>query len=90
MRQNHCNPKHRRGISAYRQESALCIDADPQANLTMALGYQQPDELELTLSVAMKEIILGQSRKNAVNALNVKYAKDSPPPTSEKKYILTF
>jgi len=28
----------------------LAIDLDPQANLTMALGYDQPDELETTIA----------------------------------------
>ena len=35
----------------------LLCDLDPQANLTMALGYQQPDELHVTISDIIQEII---------------------------------
>ena len=35
----------------------VIIDCDPQANATMALGCQQPDELPVTLSHIMSEII---------------------------------
>ena len=35
----------------------LLIDADAQANLTMALGWQQPDELPVTLSTVMQNIV---------------------------------
>ena len=35
----------------------LLIDADAQANLTMALGYNRPDDLSFTLSTVMQDII---------------------------------
>ncbi len=35
----------------------LLIDADAQANLTMALGYSRPDDLPITLSTIMQNII---------------------------------
>jgi len=35
----------------------LLIDADAQANLTMALGYSKPDDLSVTLSTVMQSII---------------------------------
>jgi len=35
----------------------LCVDLDPQANLTMALGCQQPDELAVTLPNVLLDII---------------------------------
>ena len=35
----------------------LCVDLDPQANLTMALGCQQPDELSVTLPTVLSDII---------------------------------
>lgn len=35
----------------------LLIDTDPQASLTIALGWQQPDELEITLSDIMEKIV---------------------------------
>ena len=35
------------------------IDCDPQANMTMALGYEQPDELPVTIHTLIAEIING-------------------------------
>ena len=35
----------------------LIIDCDPQASCTVALGYQTPDELEITLSSIMENIV---------------------------------
>lgn len=42
-------------------KNVLLIDADPQASLTIALGWQQPDELEITLSDIMEKIINDES-----------------------------
>ena len=36
-------------------EKVLCIDLDPQANLTMSLGCQMPDELSYTIADISKE-----------------------------------
>ena len=42
------------GIGLARQgKKVLLIDADPQANLTQMLGWQQPDDLSITLSTWM-------------------------------------
>ena len=39
------------GIVLSRQnKKVLLIDTDPQASLTISLGYPRPDDLELTLS----------------------------------------
>ncbi|MCL2772756.1 MAG: ParA family protein [Oscillospiraceae bacterium] len=38
-------------------KKVLLIDLDPQANLTMAVGYQQPDELSVTIAAVIQEII---------------------------------
>jgi len=38
-------------------KKVLMIDNDPQANLTMSLGYDQPDELEYTLYDVMDDIL---------------------------------
>jgi len=35
----------------------LLIDADPQASLTIALGWNRPDELPVTLSDIMQDVI---------------------------------
>ena len=46
------------GIGLVKQgKKVLLIDADAQANLTMALGYSRPDDLPVTLSTIMQNII---------------------------------
>ena len=40
----------------------LIVDCDPQANATMALGCQQPDELPVTLPHIMQGIISAGGR----------------------------
>ena len=35
----------------------LLVDTDPQASLTIALGYQKPDELPVTLSDVLEKVI---------------------------------
>ena len=46
------------GISLVQQgKKVLLIDADAQANLTMALGYNRPDDISITLSTVMQNII---------------------------------
>ena len=42
---------------AQQGKKVLLIDADAQANLTMALGYNRPDDLPNTLSPVMQDII---------------------------------
>ena len=42
------------GIGLARQgRKVLLVDFDPQANLTISLGYQMPDELPVTLTDAV-------------------------------------
>ena len=46
------------GVSLVQQgKKVLLIDADAQANLTMALGYNRPDDIPITLSTGMQNII---------------------------------
>ena len=46
------------GIGLAKQgNKVLLIDADAQANLTMALGYNRPDDLPVTLSTVIQNII---------------------------------
>ena len=46
------------GVSLVQQgKKVLWIDADAQANLTMALGYNRPDDIPITLSTVMQPII---------------------------------
>jgi len=35
----------------------LLIDADAQANLTMALGYNKPDDIPITISSMLQDIV---------------------------------
>lgn len=43
-----------------QDEKVLCIDLDPQANLTMSLGCQSPDELPHTVSDVIDKAITEQ------------------------------
>ena len=46
------------GVGLAKQgKRVLLIDADAQANLTMALGYNRPDDIPITLSTVMQNII---------------------------------
>ena len=50
------------GVSLAKQgKSVLLVDVDAQANLTMALGYTKTDNLPITLSDIMQDIIDGKS-----------------------------
>ena len=46
------------GVGLAKQgKKVLLIDADAQANLTMALGYNRPDDIPVTLATVMQDII---------------------------------
>ena len=45
---------------AQEGKKVLLVDADPQASLTVALGYPRPDDLSFTLSDAMEKIMTEQ------------------------------
>ena len=45
---------------AQEGKKILLVDTDPQASLTVALGYPRPDELSFTLSDAMGKIMMEQ------------------------------
>lgn len=46
------------GVSLANQgNKVLLIDADSQANLTMALGYNKPDDIPITLPAIMQNVI---------------------------------
>lgn len=50
------------GVSLTQQgKKVLLVDADAQANLTMALGYTKTDNLPITLSDLMQNVIDGKS-----------------------------
>jgi len=46
------------GVGLAKQgNKVLLVDADAQANLTMALGYTRPDDIPITLSTVMQNIM---------------------------------
>ena len=45
---------------AQEGKKVLLVDTDPQASLTVALGYPRPDDLSFTLSDAMEKIMTDQ------------------------------
>lgn len=46
------------GVGLAKQDKkVLLVDADAQANLTMALGFNRPDDISITLSTVMQDII---------------------------------
>ena len=49
---------HNLGTNLARQgKKVLLLDIDPQSNLTMCMGYHQPDELPCTIAHIIKDII---------------------------------
>jgi len=49
------------GIGLAREgKKVLLIDCDPQASLTISLGYHQPDNLPFTLNTALKKVLEDQ------------------------------
>ena len=46
------------GIGLAREgKKVLLIDADPQGSLTASLGYEEPDDLRITLATIMMDVI---------------------------------
>ena len=46
------------GIGLAREgKKVLLIDADPQGSLTASLGYEEPDDLRITLATMMMDVI---------------------------------
>lgn len=43
-----------------QRKRVLLLDADPQASMTVALGFQQPDDLSFTLADAMNKVMNDQ------------------------------
>ena len=41
-------------------KKVLLVDCDPQASLTVSLGYSQPDELKVTLADLLKKVLLDE------------------------------
>ena len=55
------------GVGLVQQgKKVLLIDADAQANLTMALGYNRPDDIPITLSTVNCYNVYGQQQKSVL------------------------
>jgi chromosome partitioning protein len=59
------------GASLVKMGKKVClVDCDPQANMTMGLGYLQPDELPITMPDIVQEIIILGANENKSELLN--------------------
>lgn len=47
-----------------QDERTLCVDLDPQANLTMSLGCQNPDELPYTIADVIDKVIAEKKHRS--------------------------
>ena len=73
------------GVSLAKQgKKVLLIDADAQANLTMALGYSRPDDIPITLSnlnrlydAFSQKYGLINSRGNYSDSIKIVQSKDA-------------
>ena len=52
---------------AMEGKKVLLVDTDPQASLTVALGYPRPDDLPVTLSDLMAKVIQDKPMVNAMS-----------------------
>lgn len=64
-------------------KKVLLIDADPQGSLTISLGYQQPDKLELSLVDIMSSIVNEEDIPDGYAILNYKEDVDLVPSNIE-------
>lgn len=72
------------GVGLAKQgEKVLLIDADAQANLTMALGYNRPDDIAVTISTVMQDIIDDKSFDAAQGVLHHSEGVDLLPSNIE-------
>jgi len=68
---------------ANQGKKVLLIDADAQANLTMALGYTKPDDLSVTISTIMQDIMDDKSIKTDSGILHNNEGVDLLPSNIE-------
>ena len=62
------------GIGLAREgKKVLLIDADPQGSLTASLGYEEPDDLRITLATIMMDVINEEEMSgNTTKVKNIK------------------
>ena len=68
-------------------KKVLLIDSDPQGSLTISLGYQEPDELELSLATMMMNIVNDEQLKVDKTILHHKEGVDLIPANIELSAI---
>ena len=61
----------------------LLVDCDPQADLTKSLGYENPDDMNITLSTVMQKVIEEQSIENGFGILRHEEGVDIMPSNIE-------
>ena len=68
------------GVGLTRKgNKVLVIDADPQASLTISLGYGRPDEIPITLSDLLSKTIQGEEVSEGEGILHLKEGVDLIP-----------
>ena len=63
-------------------KKVLLVDCDPQASLTVSLGYSQPDELEVTLTDLLKRYCWTSFFSRRTESFIIKKALTCCPATS--------
>ena len=61
----------------------LLVDCDPQADLTKSLGYENPDDMNITLSTVMQKVIEEQPIENGFGILRHAEGVDIMPSNIE-------
>lgn len=68
---------------AMEGKKVLCIDMDPQASLTIALGWQRPDDLNSTVATVMSKIMNDQEVQPGEGILHHREGVDLLPSSIE-------
>ena len=68
---------------ALEGKKVLCIDMDPQASLTIALGWQRPDDLNTTVATIMSKIMNDQELQPREGILHHQEGVDLLPSSIE-------
>ena len=68
---------------AMQGKKVLVVDIDPQASLTISLGYPQPDTLPVTITDLMKKVILDKPISSGEGILHQKEGVDLLPASIE-------
>lgn len=71
------------GALASKGYKVLLIDADPQANATEACGYENPDELDVTLASVMEMLIDDEELEPGIGILHHEEGFDLMPSSIE-------